>query len=479
MIYLEIILIAVIIVFQFSLYFYNRKKAETIAYFFPDRKNFSVYQSDIDHDENLPGETYKVDQIAATKAGGAFKLLLEDTNQYLLYNKGNAANFDILKDLCERPYKLQTDIAKANLTTPLYVGLLGTFLGIGLGLIGIVQQGVEEAGIRTLLSGVIIAMVGSFCGLLFTLLSNYVYRQAKEIADERQQAYFSFLQSRLLPRLQQDMASSFNNLRTVLDQFNNDFFQKIIDFKDVFANLSKYVSVQERFLSKLEESGYSQLTESNLRFLEQIRENASLFEAFGGYQRKLNESLELGAGAARDIREVVERLRQIDDVQAYIRQNEEMLRRQVGYLTAHQDKMQDLTQTIQQHFIEAGDEIGKIVQERLQILKREEQDAGEALRLHFERLKQENVYQKITEQLQPIGQMKQEVDEMSRTAQENSRMLLETSEYLVKKFNQDSRVHGSLLGEIQELNRQMSLLNDRRSWWQQLLGKREQDGKRG
>lgn len=473
MIYIEVILILVIIGFQFSLYIYNRKKAAGLAGFFPDRKTLSVYQTSLEQEEGSPDKPAQADQIAVKNAGESFKQVVEDTNQYLLNNKGNAAGFATLKEFSERSYRLGSDVAAATLTTPLYVGLLGTFLGIGIGLLGIVRQGVEENSIRTFLAGVIIAMAGSFCGLLFTLLSNYEFRQAREQANKREQDYFSFLQSRLLPRLQQDMNAGFNNLRTVLDQFNNDFFQKIIDFKEVFANLSNYITVQERFLNSLEESGYSRLTEANLRFLEQIRENASLFEAFGSYQKKLNESLELGAGAARDIREVVERLRQIDDVQTYIRQNEEMLRKQVGYLTAHQDKMENLSQTIQQHFIESGDEIGKIVQERLRILKKEEQDAGESLREHFERLKQENVYQKITEQLQPVRQIKQEVDEMSRTAQENSRMLLETSEYLVKKINQDSRMHSSLLGEIQELNRQMSQLNDRRSWWQQLTGKKQ------
>ena len=478
MIYLEIILILVIIGIQFSLYVYNRKKAARLAGFFPDRKALSVTGTSAGQEENSSGRPFQADQILVKNAGEAFKNVVEDTNLYLLNNKGNANSFDILKDLSGRPYKLESEMAGGTLTTPLYVGLLGTFLGIGIGLFGIVRQGVEESSIRTFLAGVIIAMAGSFCGLLFTLLSSYDFRKARELANKREQDYFSFLQSRLLPRLEQDMAGSFNNLRTVLDQFNNDFFQKIVDFKEVFANLSNYITVQERFLNSLEESGYSRLTEANLRFLEQIRENASLFEAFGGYQKKLNESLELGAGAARDIREVVERLRQIDDVQGYIRQNEEMIRKQLGYLTAHQDKMEDLSEGIQQHFIEAGDEIGKIVQERLRILKQEEQDAGEALREHFERLRHENVYQKISEQLQPIKQIKQEADEMNRTAQENTRMLLETSEYLVKKINQDSRMHGSLLGEIQELNRQMSLLNERKSWWQQLVGKKERDENR-
>lgn len=471
MIVIEIVLILLIVVIQAMLYLRNRQKAMALEAFYPDRSRLSIYRKPVPQPDGKPA--YTVDQLGVKNPSQSFKASLDDTNTYLLNNKGGVPNFSIIRELGEGSYRLVESSAGATITTPLYIGLLGTFLGIGIGLLSIVRAGVTDAAIQTFLAGVTIAMVGSFCGLLFTVLGNYQYQQAKQKATEKQQAYFSFLQAQLMPRLQHDMASSFNNLRTVLDQFNQDFFQKIIDFKGVFSNLSEYVGVQEKFLSALEGGGYNQLTEANLRFLEQIRENASLFESFGSYQRKLNESLELGAEAARDIRQVVERLRQIDDLQEYIRQNEEMLRKQVGYLTAHQDRMQDLAQTIQQHFFEAGDEIARVVRERLQILKREEQDAGEELRAHFERLREENVYQKISEQLQPISTLGHQMENLNEASSQNSRMLLETSEYLVKKINQDGRLHTELLEQMQELNRQMSQLNDKRSWWQQLIGNKK------
>ena len=468
MLYLEILLILIVIVVQISIYLKNQRKAEVLEELYPERDQLSVVNEPFYGEEQT-----MVEQLHATETSEAFRQALNDSNTYLRKNRGGAASFQMLKELAERPMEREESAAAGQVTTPLYTGLLGTFLGILLGLTSIVGAGVTEDSIQGFLTGVMVAMAGSFGGLFFTLLSSYHFRTARQEALQRQQDYLSFLQVELLPALEQDMASSLGGLRTVLDQFNKDFFQKIIDFKEVFANLSNYVGVQEKFLTALESSGYSRLTEANLQFFEKIQENKALFEEFGSYQRSLNESLQLGREAAGDIREVVERLRQIDDMQAYMRQNEEMLRKQVGYLTAHQDRMQDLTSTIQQHFVEAGDEIGKIVQERLQILRREEQDAGEALRLHFERLQQENVYQKIAEQLRPIKQMEQEVEQMSSTTKNSSRMLLETSQYLMKKINQDSRMHQGLLDEIKELNHQVAQLNERKSWWQRMLGKQD------
>ena len=478
MLYLEIFLVVLVIALQLGLFFFNSKRISGVSDFFPDRKSLSVYQKTIEQEVNNQTFTYKVDQLAASPSSKAFKAVLEDTNNYLLQNKGSAASFELLKDIAHRPYKLAANEASANLNTPFFVGLLGTFLALGLGLVGIIKKGLTEPAIQSFLVGFAVAMACSFSGLLFTLLGRYYFRQAKLWTDEKEHIYFSFLQSRLLPRLQQDMAQSLGNLRMVLDEFNKDFFLKIVDFKEVFANLSKYVGVQEKFLSALENLGYTRITEANMQFLDKISENAGLFESFGVYQKKLNESLQLGAEAARDVREVVERLRQIDDIQAYIRQNEEMIRKQLGYLSAHQDRLEDLSQGIQQHFVEAGDEIGKLVQERLRIMKKEEQDAGEELRQHFSRLQEENVYQKIAEQLQPIGQMKQEWAGLSQEVLDNSKMLLETSEYIVKKINQDSRFHGVLLQEIQELNKHMAQLNEPKSFWQQLLGRGKANSKK-
>ena len=472
MIYVEIFLVLLIFVLQITLFTQNRDQAWKVADFFPEQANLDLKQEMVEPEEGDFEKAYPVKQLLARRPSASFKNVVKETNVYLLKNKGSAASFDMLKEIAQRRYKLQAKASGATISYPLYLGFLGALLLMGMALGQLVQKGMSEAGVQAFLIATILALVAVFVGLLLALLSRFQYRKARQQAAIRKQEYFSFLQLELLPTLQQDMAVSLSNLRTVLDQFNKGFFQKIIDFKEVFMTLGNYVGIQEKLLSSLEKVGFTEITAANLHFLDKVRENESLFEAFGSYQRRLNESLELGAEAARDIRQVVERLRQIDDVQAYIRQNEEMIRRQLGYLSAHEDRMQDLTQSIQQHFIEAGDEMGKIVQERLQNLKKQEQDAGEALQAHFARLQQENVYQKLADQLQPIQQMKLQVDELSRNTEESSRMLLQTSEYIVKKIKQDSRMHHLLMEEMQELNRQMKQLNEPKSFWQQLTGKK-------
>jgi hypothetical protein len=409
---------------------------------------------------------------AAHQPSEAFATLLQEVQAYLLRNQGAVTGLDTIKDMSQRRFEAETGSLQVTVATPLYIGLLGTFLGVILGLGAVVTDGVTEEAIGRFLLGVVVAMSGSFFGLLFTLLGNREYRLASAIATARQYDWLNFLQIQLLPQLQSDLSRSLGNLKVVLDEFNKDFFLRISDFKSVFANLNQYVGLQERFLIALQQSDYSQLTEANLRFFEQIQKNETLFERFGQYLQRLNESMDTGREAAADIREIVEHLRQLDDVQGYLKQNEELIRKQLGYLSAHQDKMDQLTQGIQQHFIEAGDEIGQMVRRRLQIMQKEEQDAGEELRQHFERLKKDNVYQKISEQLQPIRHMEDDVQSMRELFADTLKHLLETQQYLIRKINQDGQTQGRVLKEMELLNNHMQQLTERKSWFQRMLGGR-------
>ncbi|EMR04109.1 hypothetical protein [Cesiribacter andamanensis] len=409
---------------------------------------------------------------AAQDPSPAFGELLTEIWAFLQGSRGTVAGLEGLRDMSQRKLETEATALQSSVATPLYIGLLGTFLGVILGLGAIVTDGITDDAIERFLLGVVVAMGGSFFGLLFTLLSNLAYRQAYRQATARLNDWLSFLQLQLLPQLQSDLSQGLDNLKVVLDSFNQDFFQRVSDFKAVFANLNQYVGLQERFLVSLQESDYTQLTEANLKFFDQIKQNETMFERFGQYLQRLNESMETGREAASDIREIVSHLRQLDDVQGYLRQNEELIRRQLGYLAQHEEKMERLTRGIEQHFIEAGDEIGRLVQRRLQVMQREEQDAGEQLRQHFERLRSENVYQKIADQLQPIHQMEEDVQSMRELFAETLKHLLESQQYLIRKINQDGQTQGRLLKEMELLNGHMQQLNERKSWMQRLLGGR-------
>ncbi len=129
----------------------------------------------------------KVDLISYIRSKGCsieFRKIINSTNLYLVKNKGNAADFKILKEVAENEIEKNDANIQSILSVPLYLGLAGTFAGIIIGITGI---GFEEVkglndtepmlmvsteGIKQLLTNVGIAMGTSALGLAFTLINN-------------------------------------------------------------------------------------------------------------------------------------------------------------------------------------------------------------------------------------------------------------------------------------------------------------------
>ena len=161
----------------------------------------------------------------------SFKNILESTNLYLTRNKNHAADFRIIKEIAEREVEAQENQIETTINLPLYLGLLGTIVGIVLGLYSLYPAGAEdtealirdvESEIPKLLGGVAIAMIASFIGLLFTIISNgHLYKSAIKHCDQRKNKYFSFIQTELLPILSKDTKNSIEELKDTLNKFNN------------------------------------------------------------------------------------------------------------------------------------------------------------------------------------------------------------------------------------------------------------------
>ena len=58
------------------------------------------------------------------------KDILNSVNGYLLRNKGAVSDFNLVKDIVDRNIDKVDDEISNHLPTPLYLGLMGTMLGI-------------------------------------------------------------------------------------------------------------------------------------------------------------------------------------------------------------------------------------------------------------------------------------------------------------------------------------------------------------
>ena len=455
---LELLVVLVVVGLQVRTFLLTRAQAVRLAALFPGRAALRLEHRLLlpdgrdlpDYAADAPADAFPVDMLKAEAASPEFADILRDTNDYLYHNKGAAANFDILKDIAARPAQVLDAATQANVATPLYLGLLGTFLGVILGLVGIARNGVSaDNALTPFLTGVLIAMTGSFFGLLLTLLGNQVVRRAHQRLDEHQNQYYTFLQARLLPVLHHDMAGSLTTLKGVLDAFNQDFVGKVTLFEPIMAKLTDNIRVQSRFLEALDKIGYDEMARANIAVFDKVRESAELFGQFTGYQQQLNQVLAGGAAAAQQVGSILDRLtgfeRGINAVGEYVGQQTNVVQHQLAFFSRHQQEMDNLAARTEQYFDQATLRLTDLMQQRLSQHERDAQQAYEKWGDYFRRLNQDNVFERILQQLDPL-------QDVQANQQALARDVTATQRELLRKIELDSQVQAKVLLELSTLN---------------------------
>ena len=142
--------------------------------------------------------------MTETSGTGIIRRIKEDINLYLLNNYGAAVNFSIIKDIIDREVDVMDEEISNSLPTPLYLGLAATMVGIIFGLFAMPELDGQHfsEGIDALVNGVKLAMLGSLSGLACTtILSSFVYKNARRQISRDKNEQISYLQATLLPEL--------------------------------------------------------------------------------------------------------------------------------------------------------------------------------------------------------------------------------------------------------------------------------------
>lgn len=400
------------------------------------------------------------DLIKAENASPEFREIVSDTNEYLENNKGAAADFNILKDISERYSEALDNEVQAGIATPLYIGLLGTFIGVSMGLGSLLLGKDSEAGgsfitdegIRNFLAGVVIAMIGSFCGLLLTLRGNSALKDARSQRDKLKNAYYTFLQKRLLPKLNSDMAVSLGNLKSVLDSFNHDFLEKVANFQPIIASLTDNISIQKEFIQRLNEIGFTQMANASIQVFEKVRESEETFNKFLGYQKALNNTLENGSEMAGKVGEVLDRMTKLEEafnlVPGYLAKHDEAIMRQVQFFDRHKRELDNIASRVEQNFDKDADQIAKFMDIRMDQLERDAQNAYERWQQHFQQLNQDNIYQRILDYMQPFQKLNEQQETLNTQHNQLAKTVSVTNEKLLQKLEQDSELQRTLAAQL-------------------------------
>ena len=210
------------------------KNLEQFQNFF--KKTDSYKTIDVDP-ENAGSTSKRLVNIADNSA--ELHSLIEDINEYLKSCKGTAT-FNIIQNKTERRIAKLYDKASSKSSFPTHYGLMGTFVGVFLGLLAFLlmsifsSEGITDNAIHSLIMGVLVSMSTSFLGLKLSTSANNLISDAKIKVDDDKNEFYEFVQNRLMPSVDISLTEALGNLHQTVSDFEPSFSKVIAGFKETF-----------------------------------------------------------------------------------------------------------------------------------------------------------------------------------------------------------------------------------------------------
>ena len=272
--------------------------------FFHKKGEYDIYHessndSEYDEDGNTKKNNARIKNIAEDDA--ALHVLIDDINEYLGSCKGTAT-FEIIQNKTERRISKMYDNAVSKSSFPTHYGLMGTFVGvfIGLGLFllgSILQGGITDDSIHSLILGVLVSMSTSFIGLRMSTKANDLISNAKTKIDDDKNEFYEFVQNKLMTSVNVSLTEALSSLHETVTTFEPSFSKVIAGFQTTFQQCTKAfgndfrTSVREMVSAVTTMSNNIDAITSNVTLLERLLNRLSGSE-WTSYMRQFADANE-------------------------------------------------------------------------------------------------------------------------------------------------------------------------------------------
>jgi hypothetical protein len=294
--------------------------------------------------------------------------ILMGINVYLLRNQGAASDFNLIKDIVERNSDALEEDINLLAPMPLYLGLMGTMLGIVIGLwniddlSAIFNEASIGSSINVLLSGVKIAMIASLAGLCMTVLTSWFFKGAKSEVEQNKNQFYTMIQSELLPVLNKSVYSSLFDLQRGFADFAQSFKEQIQSLSSVIGGNSKALLAQERIFEHLKEVNIAEFAQANVAILQQLQVTTKDLAKFNVYIQNLD-------GFVTQSKLIIERTEGLSAVADNLNQNFDASRQLFTFLTNHFTELDKHRLLLENSVSKTDDRLSKIFDEFADHLK--------------------------------------------------------------------------------------------------------------
>lgn len=242
------IAVFVLFLFQQRKYFLDTKKhREIFEHFFDKSEEYTAIIADED------GEQYPQLYPVGTE-GSDLNSLIQEINTYLYKTKGTS-DYEFIRSKVERKLSMRYDQASVHQSFPTYLGLMGTFTGVFIGILffllgfvgadNIIDLGSDgadniiDAPIKNLLLGVLVSMSTSLVGLIMTTINTAKAGEARKKVEDDKNEFFDFIQTDVTKTASASLVSAISKLHDTVDKFEPAFTKVIDGFKEAFADCTK------------------------------------------------------------------------------------------------------------------------------------------------------------------------------------------------------------------------------------------------
>lgn len=169
--------------------------------------------------------------------------LIREINKYVCKSRGTT-DFSVIQNKVERKLNMRYDQSSTHLSFPTYLGLMGTFLGLFIGILTFLlgfdsTDSITDDSISNLLIGVLVSMSTSFVGLFLTTRNTALAGSARKKIEEDKNEFYDFVQTELMPTLNVSLVVAIDKLHTTVDNFEPSFNRVIDRFQTTFDNCTK------------------------------------------------------------------------------------------------------------------------------------------------------------------------------------------------------------------------------------------------
>jgi hypothetical protein len=255
--------------------------------------------------------------ITTTYSNPILTVIIDNINSYLFNNKNAVSDFHLMKDIVDRNCDAIEEEIDSQIPVPLYFGLMGTMVGILVGIgylvfsgdLGkLLGAGVESGGaegVNALMAGVALAMISSIVGIFLTTIGSTKAKNAKAEHEKNKNIFLSWIQAELLPELTSSTSSVLEKVTQNLSDFNQTFSENVAGLRETFGMIDNSYSDMSAMLSEVNKLRIADIANANIEVYQQLKGCTKEIGQFSSYLHSVNDYV-------RDVRALTEK---IDDAQ--------------------------------------------------------------------------------------------------------------------------------------------------------------------